>query len=327
MLIHIAGIVIGLVALIGGGVALVHGAAQIANKLRISPMIVGLTLVSFGTSAPELFINVISAINGETGLAFGNIVGSNVANLALVLGLAALLRPIEIQSQVVRREVPLLLLITTIMMVLALDEPLEGLPARIGRADAFVLISLLGMFIYISALQILRTRHEDHIFVEIDESPLIETKTKGRFWWLLIVTGSALMYAGADITVRNSVLLASDIGVSTTIIGLFILAIGTSAPELVTSVIAALRGESDLALGNIIGSNIFNILLVLPASGLIRTITVPDGGVADLAVSWMFAAALIPIFLFGQARLGRLSGITFLLAYFVYAITRSVSGS
>lgn len=321
------GIILGLLVLIAGGALLVTGASQIANRLRISPMVVGLSIVAFGTSAPELIVNVISAARGATQLAFGNVIGSNVANLALVLGMAALLHPIEIQSQAVRREVPLLLLVTTIIMVMALDLPLESLPARIGRIDAFVLILLFAMFIYIVALEFLRSRREDHLFTEIVESPLVATETTGKFWWLLMIAGMILLYAGAEITVRNAVALAGLLGVSTTIIGLFVVAIGTSAPELVTSVIAAVRSESDLALGNVIGSNIFNVLFVLPASSMIRGITVPEGGLNDLIVSWLFAAVLIPVFFFGRARLGRVNGIIFLVAYALYVITRTLSGS
>jgi cation:H+ antiporter len=321
------GITIGLLALIAGGALLVTGASQIANRLRISPMIVGLTIVAFGTSAPELVVNVVSAAHGATQLAFGNVIGSNVANLALVLGMASLLQPIEIQSQAVRREVPLLLLVTTIIMVMALDLPLESLPARIGRTDAFVLILLFAMFIYIVALEFVRSRREDHLVTEIVESPLVATDITGKYWWLLMIAGMVLLYAGAEMTVRNAVMVAALLGVSTTIIGLFVVAVGTSAPELVTSIIAAIRGESDLALGNIIGSNIFNVLFVLPASGMIGGITVPEGGLTDLIVSWLFAAALIPIFFYGRARLGRVNGVIFLVAYASYAISRSLSGS
>lgn len=325
-MLHVAGVTIGLIGLVGGGALLVGGASHIANRLGISPMIVGLTIVAFGTSAPELIVNLVSAYRGETQLAFGNVVGSNVANLALVLGLAALFRPIEIHSQAVRREVPLLLLVTTIVMVLALDVPLENQPAQIGRGDALVLLLLFVMFIYIIAVEFLRSRNEEELFTEIVEIRLVAGGETGSLAGWQIVLGIALLFAGAELTVRNGVALASLLGVSTTIIGLFVVAIGTSAPELITSVIAAIRGESDLALGNVIGSNICNILFVLPVTGLVRGITIPDGGISDLVVSWLFAAALIPIFFYGRARLARVSGMFFLLAYTTYAISRNLSG-
>lgn len=316
------GIVFGVAVLIVGGGLLVRGASEIAAGLGVSPMIVGLTIVGFGTSSPELVVNILGALEGETNLAFGNVAGSNISNLALVLGAAAVISPIAIQGDIVRRELPLLLLATTMMTVMALDGPLEGMPAAIGRTDAIVLMLMFCIFIYISALDLMRVRREDPLLTNIEASPVVAAPEKGRFRWLLILAGFALLFVGGELTVRNGVALASQLGVSTTIVGLFVVAIGTSMPELVTSIIAARRGESDLALGNVIGSNIFNSLMVLPASGLIAQIPVPPGGVADLVVSWLLAAALIPLFFFGKAYLGRVSGSAFLVVYLGYAIAR-----
>jgi cation:H+ antiporter len=316
------GVVLGLVLLIAGGAALVRGATQVATSYGLSPIFVGLTIVAFGTSLPELFINVIGALEGATAIAFGNVAGSNLSNLGLVLGVAALIRPLTIQSQLVLREVPLLLLATTILTVFALDRPLQGLPATISLSDGIVLILLFGIFLYVSALDMLRPKPKDSLLVDIEESPIIELEPKSRMAWPQILGGFALLYLGGEMTIAGSVSLAEQLGISTTIVGLFIVAVGTSMPELVTSIIAATRGESDLAVGNVVGSNIFNALMVLPAGALIVDIPVPEGGVADLAGSWLFAAALIPIFLVGKARLDRASGAMFLVAYFGYAIYR-----
>lgn len=316
------GIVLGLVLLIVGGGLLVTGASQLATRFGISPMIVGLTIVGFGTSTPELVVNIIGGLRGESALAFGNVIGSNISNLALVLGAAALLQNIEIQSSVIRREVPLLLLVTTIMTVMALDTVLEGGSARIGVSDAVVLLLLFSLFVYITVQDVVLSKKNDALLTEIEDNPLIVTEPVSRFHWLYIIAGVALLFVGGEMTVRYSVAFAAELGVSTTIVGLFVVAIGTSLPELITSVIAAWRKESDLALGNILGSNVFNSLIVLPASALAGTVAIPKGGVQDLVVSWFFAAALIPIFLIGRARLGRTSGIMLLVAYAAYATTR-----
>jgi cation:H+ antiporter len=316
------GIVLGLVLLIVGGGLLVTGASQLASRFGVSPMIVGLTIVGFGTSAPELVVNIIGGLRGESALAFGNVIGSNISNLALVLGAASLLQSIEIHGSVIRREVPLLLLVTTIITVMALDTVLEGGAARIGASDAVVLLLLFTLFVYITVQDVVLAKKHDALLTEIEESPLVVTEQVSRFHWTYIIAGFALLFVGGEMTVRYSVAFAAVLGVSTTLVGLFIVAIGTSLPELITSVIAALRKESDLALGNILGSNVFNSLIVLPASALAGTVAIPKGGVHDLVVSWLFAAALIPIFLVGRARLGRTSGIMLLIAYAAYAVMR-----
>jgi cation:H+ antiporter len=319
------GIALGIALLIGGGTLLVRGAAELAASFGISPMVVGLTIVGFGTSSPELVVNLIGAFQGATGLAFGNVVGSNISNLALVLGAAAIMSPIAIRGEVVRRELPLLLLATTLMAVLALDGPLEGLPAAIGRTDSIVLMLIFCVFIYISALDLMRMRRKDALLVDIRESPIVTTPSKGRFSWLLVIGGFLLLFFGGEMTVRNAVAFAEQVGVSTTIVGLFVVAVGTSMPELVTSIIAAVRRESDLALGNVIGSNIFNSLMVLPASGVVAQIPVPRGGIGDLALSWILTAALIPVFFFGKANLGRVTGAILLVVYIGYAAVRIAS--
>ena len=317
-----AGIVLGILLLISGGTALVAGASQIASRHGVSPMVVGLTIVAFGTSAPELGVKVRGALRGETEFAFGNVIGSNIANLGLVLGLAAMFRAIDLQGTVVKREVPLLLLVTSIIIVMALDGLLDDSPARISHSDSLVLLLLFGIFMYITAQDMLMVRQPDPLISDMAHSPMIKRAQTGKRYWLLLAAGFGLLFAGGELTVRNSVTLATELGVSTAVIGLFVVAIGTSMPELVTSVIAAMRRESDLALGNIVGSNLFNSLIVLPAGGLACTIMVPNGGVIDLAFSWLLAAILIPVFFLGPARLTRTMGFLLVLSYVAYAVLR-----
>lgn len=321
------GLFAGIAVLIGGGSLLVRGASEIATRLGVSPLVVGLTVVGFGTSAPELVINVIGALRGETDIAFGNVAGSNISNLALVLGAAILIAPIRIQGQLVRREVPLLLLATTVITVMALDQLLEGLPAMIGRSEGIILISLFCIFVYINVLDFVETRASDQLIADIAHSPLIETDSHNRFRWLFVVGGMALLTIGGEMTVRNGVSIAGNLDMSPAIVGLFLIAIGTSMPELVTSIVAATRGESDLALGNVVGSNIFNSLIVLPASSLISQVPVPKGGIGDLLLSMFLTAFLVLIFLFGDARMGRKEGIFLLLLYFGYAAQRIYFGA
>ncbi len=321
-MIEFTGLALGIALLVGGGTFMVRGASEIAERFGISPMIVGLTIVGFGTSAPELVVTVLGVLKGESALAFGNVAGSNVANLGLVLGLAALIAPIDIQGKLVRREVPLLLLGTTALTVMALDGVLEGSAPIIGRTDSIVLLLMFGIFVYITTLDVIRSKGSDKLLFDIAERSSLIKPHQAYMSWLLLVAGSALLFVGGDMTVRNGSSLATSFGVSPTIIGLFVMAIGTSMPELVTSIIAAARRESDLALGNVVGSNIFNALFVLPIGGLVTPIPVPEGGVGDLVVSWVFAAMLIYFFAVGRARLGRPAGALLLLAYFAYAAQR-----
>ncbi len=318
----IVGIVFGIVLLIAGGTALVHGASQIAARFGVSPMVVGLTIVAFGTSMPELVVNMIGASRGATELAFGNVIGSNLANLALVLGVATLIRPIDIQGQLVQRELPLLLFATAVLTIMSMDGFFDISIDKIGRSEAVILLLVFGNFLYIMALDFVRSRNSDPLFVDIDKNPLVDNAPVNRFSAIFVISGMLLLYYGGEMTVHHSVVLAEHLEISPAIVGLFIVALGTSMPELVTTIVAAARNESDLALGNIVGSNLFNTLLVLPSSALVSPVVIPDGGISDLALSLVFTLSLIPIFLFGRARLGRMAGIGFLLVYFGWAFAR-----
>lgn len=312
----------GIALLLAGGTVLVRGASEVAAGFGVSPLVVGLTVVAFGTSTPELVVNIVGALRGATEIAFGNVVGSNISNLALVLGAAALMRPIDIQGDLVRREIPLLLLATCVITVMALDLRLEGEASIIGRSDSLVLFLLFGIFIYISILDLLRSRPNDALLAEIEETGIVRPAKPGLIPWLSIVGGCVLLFFGGELTVTKGVALAAALGISPAVVGLFIVAVGTSLPELVTSVVAALKKESDLALGNVIGSNLFNSLAVLPASGVIARIPVSTAGILDLVFSLLLAAALIPVFLFGRANLGRVSGVVLICVYIGYAVYR-----
>ncbi|MDH5456388.1 MAG: sodium:calcium antiporter, partial [Gammaproteobacteria bacterium] len=188
-----------------------------------------------------------------------------------------------------------------------------------------VLLLLFCVFIYSHMLDLVKTRRADPLAADIEDNPLLDTRSEGRVPWLLVPAGLLLLLLGGELTIRNGVAYATSLGVSPAIVGLFMVAVGTSMPELVTTIVAALRRESDLALGNIVGSNIFNSLVVLPASGLISQIPIPRGGIIDLLFSLVLAAFLVLVFFLGKARMGRITGGILLVAYFTYMAVRVAS--
>ncbi len=316
-------LLLGIGLLLAGGTMLVSGASQLAEKYGVPPLVVGLTVVAFGTSAPELVVNVLGALKGESAIAFGNVAGSNLANLGLVLGTAALFTPIVIQGQLIRRELPLLLLATSILLVMIMDGVLRGLPAFLDRAESLVLLMLFGVFIYITVLDFFKPQSDPLI----NSLAAIKHKQYEKTFisWAYVVGGLVGLVAGGDLTIDNGIKIAEALNVPTVIVGMIVVAVGTSLPELVTSTIAAVRGEADLCVGNVIGSNIFNALLVLPVSGLILPLAIPQGGIGDVLASLLFAAVLIPIFFLRNSVMSRRMGALFVLGYIAYMSYRVVS--
>lgn len=312
---------IGLVALLIGGTILVRGASGIASAFNVPTMIIGLTVVAFGTSMPELVVNVTGAIRGETDIAFGNVVGSNLANFGLVLGIAAIMSPIYLQGQVVRREVPFLLLVTGILMVMAWDHPLNGTAPLIDRGDAIILFLLFTVFIYFVVRDVV-LEAGDPVFAEAAHFPATASGQGLALNAALAVGGMVLLVVGGSLTIEQGATIARMLNIPEVVVGIFIIAVGTSLPELVTSAIAAYKKETDLALGNIVGSNIFNSLVVLPAAAIITPIPIPAGGDLDLAVGFGFVLVVIPLFFFSRARLGRGAGAVIVATYFAYMFYR-----
>ena len=313
-------VLLGITLLLFGGASLVRGASGIAESLNVPSIIIGLTVVAFGTSAPELVINITGALQGKTDLAFGNAVGSNLANFGLVLGIAAIMSPIYLQGRVIRREVPFLLLITAILLVMVWDQQLSGTLALLDRGDAIILFLLFTVFVYFMVRDFI-TEEDDPLLVE-GETFSSSGASNTLLNIVLVIAGFVLLVVGGEMTTENGVEVAQLMGVSEVVIGMFVLAVGTSLPELVTSAIAAYKKETDLALGNIVGSNIFNSLVVLPAAAIIRPLPIPKGGDWDLAVGGLFVLVMIPLFLFSNAKLGRLAGAGLLFGYFFYLYLR-----
>lgn len=316
-------LILGLTFLLSGGFGMVRGASGLAEAYGVPPLVVGMTVVSFGTSAPELVVNLAGTLNGETALAFGNIMGSNLANLGLVLGTAAVITPIALKGKIIRRELPLLLLATAVLFIMTLDHPLRYEAAVLDRSDGMVMLLLFGIFIHITVMDFLRQR-QDPLLTKLNDFPITSRLDK-KTNWILVVLGVAGLTLGAKLTIDNGAELAASMGVPPVIVGMLVVAIGTSLPELVTSIFAALKGDADLCVGNVIGSNIFNVMFVLPISALIKPLAVPDGGSLDIFIALVFSATLIPVFIFRRKMMSRRIGIVFLLAYAGYMLARFYS--
>ncbi|MDJ0879491.1 MAG: calcium/sodium antiporter [Halieaceae bacterium] len=308
-------LVAGLTTLLASGALLVDGASNIALRFRVPPAVIGLTLVAFGTSLPELAVNISATRAGSAELSLGNIFGSNIANIGLVLGATVAVRGFRVESQVMRREVPLLLLITAIALVVALDGVLRGVAPQVDRGDAVVFLLLFLMFIYINLTDILAGRSEDPLFEQASGRAPTEVQTRHLFYVLVGIPG---LWLGGDLAVDNAEKIALGFGISEAVVGLTVLAIGTSLPELVTSITAALRGESDLALGNVIGSNLVNTLLILPISAMIMPLPIGPGPLIDIWTCLLFTV-IMGVFAFSASqRFSRVEGWLLVLGYGFY---------
>ncbi len=299
----------GFVLLFFGGDWLVDGGVALARRYRISSLVIGMTIVAFGTSAPELLVSMISAIKGSAGIAMGNVLGSNIANIGLILGLTALICPIETDNHKVIGHGTVMIAASLLLLVFALNN-------GISRIEGLILFACLILF---TTLSIRKGRSQDDeagADVQEGKSMTILAATG------LIVLSCAMLAFGADILVDGATTIASAIGVSDKVIGLTIVALGTSLPELAASVAAAFKKQMDISIGNIIGSNIFNILCVLGVSTSIKPISLEFRDYANDFI-WMLGFSVFIIIFTTmrkkKGRLGRTAGILFLLAYAVYA--------
>ncbi|MDR6965488.1 calcium/sodium antiporter [Shewanella putrefaciens] len=293
----------GFIILTLGAEALVRGASSIALRLGITPLIIGLTIVAFGTSAPELAVSVKSALAGNSGIALGNVIGSNIANIGLILAITALIRPIQVQSQIVKRDIPLMILASMLFWGLLLD-------GELSLIDGVVLLSLLVGYLVFSYISSKNTKDADaEVIEEGPKNPLLSI--------LFILVGISMLVGGGILFVNGAVDLAKTFGVSEVIIGLTIVAIGTSMPELVTSVLAALKGESDIAIGNVVGSNLFNILGILGVTAIVHPVSAIGFQSFDFIVMLALAVVILP-FAWTGLRIGRREGAVLLLSYLGY---------
>jgi cation:H+ antiporter len=311
MLIAILSIIGGLVLLAFGAEGLVRGSASVALRLGIAPLVVGLTIVAFGTGSPELVVSVSAALEGNSAIALGNVVGSNISNIALILGTAALVRPMTVRAEVIRREVPVMIAVSAFLWLLIYD-------GNLSRLDGGILT--IGSVAY-TILTYRLSQKKEKRSVEEEYEEAFEPSQKSV--WLdiaFIVAGLVLLVLGANVLLGGAVSIAQQFGISEVVIGLTIIAIGTSLPELATSVLAAWKNEPDIAFGNAIGSNVLNILAVLGITAVIQPISAGEIRALDLGA--MIGSAVLLFVLLGRNfRLDRIEGALLLIGYVIYIYT------
>lgn len=301
----------GLLALIAGAELLVRGASRLALSFGISPLVVGLTIVAFGTSAPEVAVSVGAALDGRTDIAIGNVVGSNIVNVLLILGLSALITPLVVHAQIVRQEVPIMIGASLLLLVFATD-------GRVGFWESSFLVTLMLAY---TLFLVLQSRRETQTIRDEYAHEVVKASHWDAHWGvqlLLIAAGLGLLVVGSQWLVAAATAFARAMGVSDLVIGLTVVAVGTSLPELATSLMAALRKERDIAVGNVIGSNIFNLLGCLGLTGLVTGNGLPiSAGLLNFDLWVMLAAAFacLPVFISGR-EIARWEGGVF-LAYFM----------
>ena len=305
-------IVLGFVLLIKGADFLVDGASSVAKKFHIPEIVIGLTIVSIGTSMPELFVSTTSALQGSADMSIGNIIGSNICNLLLILGLSAVISPVKFQKSTRNIEIPMCFAITVVFMVLA------NLGKIISFADSIILLVLFVGFLGYTLYVAKKGQAEAAETEECEQEEQNGSMLKNIF---LIVIGIVALKLGGDFTVDNAVVIAQTLGISEKVIGLTILAIGTSLPELVTSVVAAVKGNDDIAIGNIIGSNIFNMLMIIGVTAFITPLAYNVTYNVQLIIL-LFALILLEVFAFTKPKdnMTRSNGIVYVALYAVYMI-------
>ena len=312
MLANLLLVIAGLVLLIWGADRFVHGAAATARNLGVPPLMIGLTVVAFATSAPEILVSVVAALQGEPGLAFGNAIGSNIVNIGLVLGMTAMIRPIRLESATLRREMPALLAVSLLTVSLFLDTFLS-------RIDGIVMLTgLVIVMVWLARLG-LRSAANDPIAMDYDAEIPSDVSMKMAIVWLIVGLGTLLI--GAELLVDGAIGIAKMLGVSEVVIGITIVAFGTSLPELAVSLASALKGEYGLAIGNIVGSNIFNLLAVIGVAATIEPAALAPS-VLSLHIFVMVAFTLVLFAMTydydGKAQLSRLEGLALFIAFVAY---------
>jgi cation:H+ antiporter len=301
IILYLAG---GLIMLFIGAEGLIRGSSNLAIKIGITPLVVGLTVVAFGTSTPELVVSLKAALLGNSSISLGNVVGSNIANIALILGVAALIRPLDVHAKVIMREIPLMIGISVLLLLLLVD-------GELGLFDGLVFVS--GIVIY-TVVNVLMARKEKNSEVDAEFKEGLKSKLGIPVSIFIMIAGLGLLIFGANLFVQSAVAIAKIFNVSDAIIGLTIVAIGTSLPELITSIVAAYKKEADIAIGNVVGSNIFNILGILGITALIIPISSVGISYIDLGVMLFTAIILFPLSRTGFS-ISRLEGALLLAGY------------
>ena len=312
MLLPSLAVLAGFVFVVWGADRFVTGAAAVARNLGVAPLIIGLTIVGFGTSAPEMLVSAVAAWEGNPGLGIGNALGSNITNIGLILGVTALIAPLDVHSGTLRREFPVLLVIMLLTLIFLMD-------GELGRLDGLLLLAGMGLMVYWMVVLGLRSRGGDPISKEYDaEIPAGMPMGRALFW---LAVGLAVLLASSKVLVWGAVAIAHHFGVSDLVIGLTIVAIGTSMPELAASVMSALKHEHDVAIGNVIGSNMFNLLAVLGLPGVIRPGEVPPEALSrdyPVMIGMTLALYATAFGVGGRGRINRWEGALLLAGFIGY---------
>lgn len=307
-------LIIGFVLLIKGADYFVEGASNIAVKLNVSPLLVGLTIVALGTSSPEATVAILAALEGSPGVVLGNVIGSNIVNITVVVGLTALIAPLTVQSETVRKEIPFAMLAAIVLMILMADVALQGAGANIiNRGDGIIILLFFSVFLYYVFEMARKNRSSTVEKVDADT---------GESWLkniLFTIGGLIAIIIGGEMVVSSATEIALSLGMSEALVGLTIVAIGTSLPEIMTSVTAALKGKGDMAIGNVVGSNIFNIFFVTGTASTVAPIAAESKLFFD---GWVMVGLTVLLLIFSRThfKIGRREGAVLLLAYLAYLV-------
>lgn len=308
-------LIIGFILLIKGADLFVSGSSGLAKFFKIPPIIIGLTIVAFGTSAPEAAVSISAAIKGSESISVGNIVGSNLINISMIIGITAFIFPLKVERATIRKEIPLALLGSIALLILILDKSLQNsLVSSLSRADGLILLSFFSVFLYYIIEVALKSQNNGHYL--LNETQAINIK-KASIQTALGLSGIIL---GGWLVVENAKSIALSLGMSETLVGLTIVAIGTSLPEMVTSITAALKKESEIALGNIIGSNIFNIFFVLGVSATITELVVDAKILFDLILMIALTLILLIFSTTHHRKINKIEGLFLTMVYIGYLI-------
>lgn len=297
----------GLIVMLLGAEGLVRGASALALRIGISPLVVGLTVVAFGTSSPELVVSVGSALDGNSDIAIGNVIGSNISNIALILGITALINPVKVNVQVIKREIPIMIVVTFVFLIMFYDLSLSRIEGGILFAG---IIAYTVVSIFLSKKEKKETDNEFEKELPVAKGSIVKSI-------IFVVVGLIFLAVGSKLFVDGAVEIARMFNLSQIVIGLTIVAVGTSLPELITSVVASLKKEGDIAIGNVVGSNIFNLLSILGITVLILPISSNGVGTLDLVMFCLTALIMLPLARTGFV-LNRIEGGLLIAAYIVY---------
>ncbi|OEF28443.1 calcium/sodium antiporter [Vibrio rumoiensis] len=311
MLLAVVLLVVGLALLVWSADKLVYGSAAVAKNMGISPLVIGMTILAMGSSAPEMMVSATAALDGKTDTAIGNVLGSNIANIALILGITALIKPLSIGSTILRRELPLMLLVTLVAGGILWDNYL-------GFAEGLLLIALFAIFIIVMLKISQQEKNNQDVLLDQQESDIpVGVSNKNAIFW--VVVGLILLPISANLLVNNAVIIAKYFGMSDLVIGLTIIAIGTSLPELAASLAGVLKGEDDMAVGNIIGSNIFNILAVMGIPALLHPSVLSEEAMGRDFWVMLGLSLLLVVMALGKSRsINRIEGGILFLCFLSY---------